>query len=68
MQAPLFSPALSRRAFIAASTTGLAGLSFGNSGLGNASLTPRKRPAKSTILFFLCGGASHIDKIGRAHV
>ena len=61
MQAPLFSPALSRRAFIAASTTGLAGLSFGNSGLGTTSLTPRKRPAKSTILFFLCGGASHID-------
>ncbi|MBM3830476.1 MAG: DUF1501 domain-containing protein [Verrucomicrobia bacterium] len=61
MLAPLFSPALSRRAFIAASTTGLAGLSFGSSAAGNSQLAPRKRPAKSTILFFLCGGASHID-------
>jgi hypothetical protein len=61
MPAPLFSPALSRRAFIAASTTGLAGLSFGSSAAGNGSLAPRKKPAKSTILFFLCGGSSHID-------
>ena len=61
MPAPLFSPAWGRRAFIAASTMGLAGLSFGSSATGNATLPPRKRPAKSTILFFLCGGASHID-------
>lgn len=26
-----------------------------------ALLAPRKQPAKSTILFFLCGGSSHID-------
>ncbi len=40
---------------------GLSGLSYGNSGLGSAPITPRRKPAKSTILFFLCGGASHVD-------
>jgi uncharacterized protein (DUF1501 family) len=61
MKPPLFSPAMSRRAFITASTSGLAGLSFGNAAFGSTQVAPRKKPAKSTILFFLCGGASHID-------
>lgn len=58
---PLFSPAMSRRSFIAASTTGLAGSSFGAAAFGTSNVAPRKHPAKSTILFFLCGGSSHID-------
>ncbi len=65
MSGPLFSPRLGRRAFLAASATGLAGLSFGPAALstafGAASAAPRKKPAKSAILFFLCGGSSHID-------
>ena len=32
-----------------------------NSALGATPVAPRKKPAKSTILFFLCGGSSHID-------
>ena len=63
MNQPLFSSALSRRGFLAASTAALAGLSFGPSALGvEARPVPaRRKPAKSTILFFLCGGSSHID-------
>jgi uncharacterized protein (DUF1501 family) len=61
MSFPLFSPAMSRRAFIAASSIGLAGLGFGRSAFGATTAPPRKKPAKSTILFFLCGGSSHID-------
>jgi uncharacterized protein (DUF1501 family) len=61
MRIPLFSPALSRRSFIAASTAGLAGLTFGRGAFGAESAPARRKPAKSTILFFLCGGASHID-------
>src|SRR3954471_8237021 len=61
MRIPLFSPALSRRSFIAASTAGLAGLTFGHGAFGAAAAPVRRKPAKSTILFFLCGGASHID-------
>ncbi|HVK11023.1 MAG TPA: DUF1501 domain-containing protein [Gemmataceae bacterium] len=50
------SPAapLSRRAFLVASGLGLAGSA-------TAAPTPTGGKAKSTILFFLCGGASHID-------
>ncbi len=61
MKSPLFSPVMGRRAFLAASTVGLAGLSFGRSAFGATTAAPRKKPAKSTILFFLCGGSSHID-------
>ena len=63
MNQPLFSSALSRRGFLAASTSALAGLSFGSSALGVEALPvpARRKPAKSTILFFLCGGSSHID-------
>jgi len=56
---------LDRRTFLVASAAGLAGYRFG----GSAWATPgrsgpipeRAKPAKSTILFFLCGGSSHID-------
>src|SRR3954471_13910614 len=61
MRIPLFSPALSRRSFIAASTAVLAGLRFAHGAFGAAAAPVRRKPAKSTVLFFLCGGASHID-------
>jgi uncharacterized protein (DUF1501 family) len=61
MKLPLFNAAHSRRTFLAASTAGLAGLSFGPSAFGASGAAPRRKPAKSTILFFLCGGSSHID-------
>ena len=56
---------MDRRAFLTASTLGLASLRFGpglraSTGPGAAAPTLAK-PAKSTVLFFLCGGASHID-------
>jgi len=53
---------LNRRSFLVASTAGVAGFRFGNSATAaNIPPTARTRPAKTTILFFLCGGASHID-------
>ncbi|MBI3881810.1 MAG: DUF1501 domain-containing protein [Verrucomicrobia bacterium] len=52
---------MSRRSLLVASTVGVAGLGFGRSTLGAATPPARRKPAKSTILFFLCGGASHID-------
>ena len=52
---------MNRRAFLTASAMGLAGLncvpSFGAAPVATAA----RKTAKSTILFFLCGGASHID-------
>ncbi|PQO25617.1 DUF1501 domain-containing protein [Blastopirellula marina] len=57
-----------RRAFLVASATGLAGLHFGMPGrvtasdqLSRATQNRGGGKAKSVILFFLCGGASHID-------
>ncbi|MEZ6052794.1 MAG: DUF1501 domain-containing protein [Planctomycetaceae bacterium] len=54
---------LSRRTFLVASGLGLGGVTFGRPqpllASGEAQATGGK--AKSTILFFLCGGASHID-------
>ncbi|HZK80910.1 MAG TPA: DUF1501 domain-containing protein [Humisphaera sp.] len=61
MRPPLFSPILSRRTFLAASTVGMAGLGFGRSAFGAGTAPPARKPAKSTLLFFLCGGSSHID-------
>lgn len=60
---------LSRRAFLVASGSGLAGLQYSPSILTGASAADRTPAstvtaggkAKSVILFFLCGGASHID-------
>ncbi|MDB4662347.1 DUF1501 domain-containing protein [Verrucomicrobiales bacterium] len=53
----------SRRDFLVASTAGIAGFRFGASQSFGASeaVSSRAKPAKSTILFFLCGGASHVD-------
>ena len=57
--------ATSRRGFLVASTVGVAGMAFGRPGLASptapAATTAAGKPAKSTILFFLCGGASHLD-------
>jgi hypothetical protein len=56
-----------RRAFLIASATGLAGLSLGSSRPLIAKAPDRLAnnsgggKAKSVILFFLCGGSSHID-------
>ncbi len=50
-----------------ASTLGMAGLSWGREALANnearadRSSQKHRQPARSTILFFLCGGASHLD-------
>lgn len=57
---------MDRRAFLTASTAGLASLRMGSSvlakGTGPAYTAPvSAKPAKSAVLFFLCGGASHID-------
>ncbi|MGB8169849.1 MAG: DUF1501 domain-containing protein [Chthoniobacteraceae bacterium] len=55
---------MDRRTFLTASAMGLAGLRYG-SNVHAAEAVPApsapRKPAKSTILFFLCGGASHID-------
>lgn len=65
-----------RRAFLVASSCGIAGLKFGGAGRAEAvdckvedQLRAASLPnavaaggkAKSVILFFLCGGASHVD-------
>jgi uncharacterized protein (DUF1501 family) len=54
---------VSRRAMLVASGLGFAGLTFGRplSAAAAASGERIAKPAKSTILFFLCGGASHLD-------
>ena len=53
----------SRCAFLVASTVGYAGLRFGAPALAaaNTAVAPQPGKAKSTILFFLCGGSSHLD-------
>src|SRR4051812_38815880 len=50
---------LDRRAFLVASCAGLAGLRPAATAL--AAAADRTARARSTILFFLCGGASYID-------
>lgn len=54
---------LDRRAFLVASAAGLAGLSAGGvpDAAEAAAAGATGAPARSTILFFLCGGASHVD-------
>ncbi|MBL4883315.1 MAG: DUF1501 domain-containing protein [Planctomycetaceae bacterium] len=52
--------AVSRRTFLVASGYGLAGTALGQGAVA-AQKTVGKSKAKTTILFFLCGGASHID-------
>ncbi|MES2794226.1 MAG: DUF1501 domain-containing protein [Planctomycetota bacterium] len=60
---PHYTSALSRRAFVAASACGFAGMT---PGLGSLTAQAASEEtgggrAKSTILFFLCGGASQMD-------
>ena len=52
-----------RRTFLVASTVGIAGQTFGGSEqtAAAAESASGRSAAKSTILFFLCGGASHLD-------
>ena len=53
---------VSRRTFLIASSCGVAGMSFGQPAAEAGQATARGTGrAKSTILFFLSGGASHID-------
>jgi Protein of unknown function (DUF1501) len=52
----------SRRTFLVASAAGIAGLRFGTPApAGPEGVKATGGKAKSAILFFLCGGASHID-------
>jgi hypothetical protein len=52
----------SRRTFLVASAAGGAGMAFGRpSRVAAENSTAKSGRAKSTILFFLCGGASHLD-------
>ena len=50
---------LSRRTFLVASAAGVGEIARQQSAV--SAVTGTAAPAKSTILFFLCGGASHID-------
>jgi len=53
---------MKRRTFLVASAAGVAGFQFGRPAPVQANVGPgRVGTAKSTILFFLCGGASHVD-------
>lgn len=69
MPSRLHSRPGSRRAFLLASAGGVAGLHFGRPGPIRADTTSDAQGAqphgagraKSVILFFLCGGASHVD-------
>jgi hypothetical protein len=57
-------PVTNRRAFLVASTVGIAGYQFGRlaqAATSSSPAPPAAGKAKSTILFFLCGGSSHID-------
>jgi uncharacterized protein (DUF1501 family) len=51
----------SRRTFLVASACGFAGLTFGGASAAPAAAATGGGKAKSTILFFLSGGASHVD-------
>ena len=50
-----------RRTFLLASCAGLAGLRLGPEAEGAAAVGAEPATARSAILFFLCGGASHVD-------
>ena len=53
---------VTRRTFLVASGVGLAGLRFGRPAPAAPSAAkPTGGKARSTIVFFLCGGASHVD-------
>tara|TARA_R110002111_G_scaffold2705_3_gene17899 strand:+ start:28650 stop:30047 length:1398 start_codon:yes stop_codon:yes gene_type:complete len=54
---------MQRRQFLVASGLGFAGMRFGtpSAAAPKNNAPPARKSAKSTILFFLCGGASHLD-------
>ena len=52
---------VSRRTFLVASGIGVAGLRFGTPTPAAPAAKASGGKARSTILFFLCGGASHVD-------
>ena len=54
---------MQRRQFLVASGLGFAGMQFGTPvpAAPQEKTAPAQKRAKSTILFFLCGGASHLD-------
>jgi hypothetical protein len=53
---------ISRRAMLVASAVGCAGFAFGRPAFADPlEASSQRSRAKSTILFFLCGGASHVD-------
>lgn len=56
---------MQRRQFLFASGLGFAGMTFGTPtpavSASPVPTVPGRKSAKSTILFFLCGGASHMD-------
>lgn len=54
-------PRTPRRNFLVASASGLAGIAGGSRFLPAAQSTNGAATAHSTILFFLCGGISHVD-------
>lgn len=59
---PLQNPKLNRRTLLLASTVGFAGASLGSANAASPDRpAPTRQRAKSTILFFLSGGASHLD-------
>ena len=62
-RSPHLTSELSRRAFVVASACGMAGIGAGRAttALPAATRETSAGQAKSTILFFLCGGSSHID-------
>ncbi|MBW3597565.1 MAG: DUF1501 domain-containing protein [Planctomycetes bacterium] len=60
MLSPAASP-ITRRTFLTASTAGIAGMTFGRPSAATGSEGRGPATARSTILFFLCGGASHLD-------
>ncbi|MGE0378722.1 MAG: DUF1501 domain-containing protein [Planctomycetaceae bacterium] len=59
------SRSVSRRTFLVASGLGLGGTAFGRplpmAAANDGTSSPTGGKARSTVLFFLCGGASHID-------
>lgn len=61
-RADLKGLSMQRREFLVASSVGVAGWSLGRAARSDgAASAPGVATARSTILFFLCGGASHLD-------
>lgn len=57
----MIDAALRRRTFLVAGGVGFCGLDLAAITAANAAKTTRRKPAKSAILIWLSGGASHID-------